>query len=61
VSQLSVAVAVPGLTVAEHVPGAVFVVMFAGHTIIGAVWSATVNVMSFVAGLVPSFASMWTV
>jgi hypothetical protein len=58
VSQLSEAAAVPGLTVAEHVPGSVFAVMFAGQLIIGAVWSATVKVMSFVAVLVPSFASI---
>jgi hypothetical protein len=64
VSQLSVAVAVPGLTVAEHVPGAVFVVMFAGHVIAGAVVSLTVNVTSLEEPLLllePSVASMWTV
>ena len=47
-SQLSVAVAVPGLTVAEHEPGSLLVVMLAGQVITGGVVSLTVNVMSFV-------------
>ena len=47
-SQLSVAVAVPGLTVAEQVPGSLLVVMLAGQVITGGVVSLTVNVMSFV-------------
>src|ERR1700752_4708457 len=50
-SQLSVAVAVPGLTVAEHVPGSLPVVMFPGQVIAGAVVSLTVNVTSLVAVL----------
>ena len=48
VSQLSVAVAVPGLTVAEQVPGSLLVVMLAGQVITGGVVSLTVNVMSLV-------------
>jgi hypothetical protein len=44
-SQLSVAVAVPGLTVAEHSPGSVLLVMLAGQLIAGGVWSATVKVV----------------
>ena len=43
-SQLSVAVAVPGLTAAEQVPGSVPVVMFAGQLITGASVSFTVIV-----------------
>src|SRR6266851_1557353 len=46
-SQLSVAVAVPGFTTAEHRPGSVLVVMLAGQLIVGAVVSLTVNVTSF--------------
>src|SRR6266404_7751432 len=68
VSQLSVAVAVPGLTAAEHVPGSVLVVMLAGQVIAGAVVSWTVNVTSFVVVLPapplllePSFAVRWIV
>src|SRR6476620_8945898 len=64
VSQLSVAVAVPGLTVAEHEPEAVFVVMFPGQVITGAVVSLTVKVTSLDAPLLlvePSVASMCTV
>src|SRR5438876_7962926 len=67
-SQLSVAVAVPGFTIAEHWPGSLLVVMLAGQVITGAVVSLTVNVTSFVEVLPapplllePSFASMWTV
>jgi hypothetical protein len=45
VSQLSVAVAVPGLTVAKHWPASLLVVTFAGQLIAGGVWSATVNVI----------------
>src|SRR6266404_4684407 len=47
-SQLSVAVAVPVTTTAAQMSGSVLVVMFAGHVIIGAVVSLTVNVTSFV-------------
>src|SRR5947207_1025742 len=36
-SQLSVAVAVPGLTVAEHWPASLLVVILAGQVIVGAV------------------------
>src|SRR2546423_6466243 len=67
-SQLSVAVAVPGLTVAEQDPGSVLRVIFAGQVIVGAVVSLTVKVTSLVAVfpaplllLELSFASMWTV
>ncbi len=65
-SQLSVAVAVPGFTVAEHEPGSLLVVMLAGQLIVGGVWSATVNVMSLFVVLPapplllePSFAVRW--
>ena len=68
VSQLSVAVAVPGLTVAEHDPGSLLVVMLPGQLIVGAVVSLTVNVTSLVEVLPApllllelSFAVMWTV
>src|SRR6266496_698690 len=50
-SQLSVAVAVPTLTTAEHRPASLVVVMLAGQLIIGAVVSLTVNVMCAVAVL----------
>src|SRR6266568_1370898 len=67
-SQLSVAVAVPGFTTAEHIPGSVLVVMLAGQLIIGGVVSTTVNVMSLVVVLPapplllePSFAVRWIV
>ena len=43
-SQLSVAVAAPGLTFAEHTPGSVPVVMLAGQVIFGASVSFTVIV-----------------
>ena len=43
-SQLSVAVAVPGSRVAEQTPGSVPVLMSAGHEITGAVLSITVTV-----------------
>ena len=46
-SQLSVAVAVPVTTTAEHRPGSLFVVILAGQVIVGAVVSATVNVTVF--------------
>ena len=42
--QLSVAVAVPGSTVAEHWPASLPVVIFAGQVIVGAVVSLTVTV-----------------
>ena len=44
-SQLSVAVAMPGLMTAEHVPGSVLLLIFAGQLIAGAVVSFTVNVV----------------
>lgn len=44
--QLSVAVAVPGFTVAEQVPGSVFVVMLFGQVIVGFSLSVTTTVWS---------------
>ena len=68
VSQLSVAVAVPGLTCAAQVPASVGTLLtLAGHVITGGVVSLTVNVTSLVLVLPapplllePSFAVMWT-
>jgi hypothetical protein len=45
-SQLSVAVAVPGLTCAAQVPGSVLAVMLAGQLIVGFSLSVTVTVWS---------------
>ena len=42
--QLSVAVAVPGLMFAEHIPGSFDLVMFAGQLIAGGSVSLTVTV-----------------
>src|SRR5438128_9750456 len=67
-SQLSVAVAVPGFTTALQVPGSVETVWDAGQVIVGGVVSLTVKVTSLVEVLPapllllePSFAVMCTV
>jgi hypothetical protein len=56
--QLSVAVASKKLTASVHTPAAVFVVMFDGQTMTGAILSTTVIVNEHVAEL---FAASFTV